>query len=253
MLIPLIQTKKDPLGSMGDDTALACLSDQPRMLYDYFKQLFAQVTNPSIDSIREEVIMSLECYIGPEGNLLRFDRPALPSPRDSASDPHGRRTVRDQASQSPRLENPHDRCDLGQGRRNGRPFARNRTHLPRRPGRGDRCRATALIVLSDRSLTNADRARYPVSTLLAVRGRPSSSRPQRAADADRHCVGNRRGSGGPPPLSAGRLRSRRHQSLHRLRSSPPGSQPDGEVKGPNSPTRRSSPPIARGSLRGCSR
>ena len=70
MLLPLIEQKKDPVHSMGNDAALACLSDQPRMVYDYFKQLFAQVTNPAIDSIREEVIMSLECYIGPEGNLL---------------------------------------------------------------------------------------------------------------------------------------------------------------------------------------
>ncbi len=70
MLLPLIREKRDPIGSMGNDSALACLSDQPRMLYDYFRQLFAQVTNPAIDSIREEVIMSLECYIGPEGNLL---------------------------------------------------------------------------------------------------------------------------------------------------------------------------------------
>ncbi|MBI1374838.1 MAG: glutamate synthase large subunit [Phycisphaera sp.] len=70
MLVPLIQQERDPVGSMGNDSALACLSDKPRMLYDYFKQLFAQVTNPAIDSIREEVIMSLECYIGPEGNLL---------------------------------------------------------------------------------------------------------------------------------------------------------------------------------------
>ncbi|MCE9615305.1 MAG: glutamate synthase large subunit [Lentisphaerae bacterium] len=70
MLVPLVQTKKDPVGSMGNDAALACLSDQPRMLYDYFKQLFAQVTNPPIDSIREETIMSLQGYIGPEGNLL---------------------------------------------------------------------------------------------------------------------------------------------------------------------------------------
>ena len=70
MLLPLIREKRDPVGSMGNDSALACLSDQPRMLYDYFKQLFAQVTNPAIDSIREEVVMSLECYIGPEGNLL---------------------------------------------------------------------------------------------------------------------------------------------------------------------------------------
>ena len=70
MLIPMIHEKRDPVGSMGNDSALACLSDKPRMLYDYFKQLFAQVTNPAIDSIREEIIMSLECYIGPEGNLL---------------------------------------------------------------------------------------------------------------------------------------------------------------------------------------
>ncbi len=70
MLLPLIQVEKDPIGSMGNDSCLACLSDKPRMLYDYFKQLFAQVTNPAIDSIREEVIMSVECYIGPEKNLL---------------------------------------------------------------------------------------------------------------------------------------------------------------------------------------
>ncbi len=70
MLLPLIKVEKDPIGSMGNDSCLACLSDKPRMLYDYFRQLFAQVTNPAIDSIREEVIMSLECYIGPEQNLL---------------------------------------------------------------------------------------------------------------------------------------------------------------------------------------
>src|SRR5262245_46433881 len=70
MRLPMIKEKRDPIGSMGNDSALAVLSDQPRMLYDYFKQLFAQVTNPPIDSIREEVIMSLECYVGPERNLL---------------------------------------------------------------------------------------------------------------------------------------------------------------------------------------
>lgn len=85
MLIPLLKAKKDPIGSMGNDAALACLSDQARMPYDYFRQLFAQVTNPAIDSIREEVIMSLECYIGPEGNLLnttdkQSHRLALPHP-----------------------------------------------------------------------------------------------------------------------------------------------------------------------------
>ncbi|MEE2694025.1 MAG: glutamate synthase large subunit [Pseudomonadota bacterium] len=70
MLQPLVTELRDPLGSMGNDSALAVMSDKPRMLYDYFKQLFAQVTNPAIDSIREEIVMALECYIGPEKNLL---------------------------------------------------------------------------------------------------------------------------------------------------------------------------------------
>ena len=73
MLLPLVTELRDPVGSMGNDSALACLSDKPRLLYDYFKQMFAQVTNPPIDSIREEIIMSLECFIGPEGNLLEAD------------------------------------------------------------------------------------------------------------------------------------------------------------------------------------
>ena len=71
MLLPMIRELRDPLGSMGNDSALAVMSHKPRMLYDYFKQLFAQVTNPAIDSIREEVVMGLECYIGPERNLLK--------------------------------------------------------------------------------------------------------------------------------------------------------------------------------------
>jgi glutamate synthase (NADPH/NADH) large chain len=70
MLLPLVKEGRDPVGSMGNDAALACMSDKSRMIYDYFKQLFAQVTNPAIDSIREEVVMSLQCYIGPEKNIL---------------------------------------------------------------------------------------------------------------------------------------------------------------------------------------
>ena len=70
MLQPMVTELRDPLGSMGNDAALAIMSKKPRMIYDYFKQRFAQVTNPPIDSIREEVIMALECFIGPEQNLL---------------------------------------------------------------------------------------------------------------------------------------------------------------------------------------
>ncbi|WP_353681412.1 glutamate synthase large subunit, partial [Aeromicrobium sp. REDSEA-S38_B2] len=70
MLMPMVHDLRDPLGSMGDDSALAVLSDKPRMLYDYFKQNFAQVTNPPIDPIREELVMSLMSMIGPRPNLL---------------------------------------------------------------------------------------------------------------------------------------------------------------------------------------
>lgn len=69
-LQPMATTGEDPIGSMGRDTPLAVLSDRPKMLYDYFKQCFAQVTNPPIDPIREELVMSLVSLIGPRPNLL---------------------------------------------------------------------------------------------------------------------------------------------------------------------------------------
>jgi glutamate synthase domain-containing protein 2/glutamate synthase domain-containing protein 1/glutamate synthase domain-containing protein 3 len=68
---PMSRDGEEPVGSMGVDTPLAALSDRPRLLYDYFKQMFAQVTNPPIDSTREQRVMSLESTIGPERDLLR--------------------------------------------------------------------------------------------------------------------------------------------------------------------------------------
>lgn len=62
--------RKEALGSMGNDAPLACLSNFQPLTYEYFKQLFAQVTNPPIDPFREKVVMSLQCPVGPEGNLL---------------------------------------------------------------------------------------------------------------------------------------------------------------------------------------
>ncbi|MGD0871235.1 MAG: glutamate synthase large subunit [Bryobacteraceae bacterium] len=70
ILAPMAQKGEEPIGSMGTDTPLACLSDQPQPLFHYFKQLFAQVTNPPIDPIREEMVMSLTSYIGTERNIL---------------------------------------------------------------------------------------------------------------------------------------------------------------------------------------
>ncbi|MEL0020663.1 MAG: glutamate synthase-related protein, partial [Rickettsiales bacterium] len=70
MLMPMLREKRDPIGSMGRDIPLASLSDKPRMLSDYFFQNFAQVTNPPIDPIREELVMSLVSFIGPRPDLL---------------------------------------------------------------------------------------------------------------------------------------------------------------------------------------
>jgi glutamate synthase (ferredoxin) len=71
LLGPMAKNGEEPLGSMGTDTSLAVLSNRPRPLYDYFKQLFAQVTNPPLDQIREELVTSMESTVGPEGNLLQ--------------------------------------------------------------------------------------------------------------------------------------------------------------------------------------
>ena len=72
-LTPMALSGQEPVGSMGTDAALAVLSSRPRMLYDYFKQGFAQVTNPAIDPIREELVMSLVTHIGPRPNLLDLE------------------------------------------------------------------------------------------------------------------------------------------------------------------------------------
>ena len=70
LMTPMATNAEEPVGSMGTDTPLACLSEKPQPLFNYFKQLFAQVTNPPIDPIREEMVMSLVSYIGTERNIL---------------------------------------------------------------------------------------------------------------------------------------------------------------------------------------
>ncbi|MEZ5115643.1 MAG: glutamate synthase large subunit [Candidatus Nanopelagicales bacterium] len=70
ILSPMAKAGIEPIGSMGTDTPIAALSERPRMLFDYFTQLFAQVTNPPLDAIREEIVTSLSSVIGPEGNML---------------------------------------------------------------------------------------------------------------------------------------------------------------------------------------
>ncbi|HTN04277.1 MAG TPA: glutamate synthase central domain-containing protein, partial [Planctomycetaceae bacterium] len=163
MLVPMIKTKKDPLGSMGDDAALACMSDQPRLLYDYFKQLFAQVTNPSIDSTREEVVMSLECYIGPEGNLLetteaQCHRLAVPHPILTNEELASLAHLDYRGWKSKTIDITWPKFEGVEGMR----VALERI-------RGEARQAIAegysLVILSDRAM-NAERA--PISALLAV-------------------------------------------------------------------------------------
>ncbi|WP_405986386.1 glutamate synthase large subunit [Streptomyces sp. NBC_00872] len=70
LLAPMARTGAEPIGSMGTDSPIAALSARPRLLFDYFTQLFAQVTNPPLDAIREELVTSLRSTLGPQGNLL---------------------------------------------------------------------------------------------------------------------------------------------------------------------------------------
>jgi len=89
LIAPMARDGKEALGSMGTDTPLAVLSDRPKLLYDYFQQYFAQVTNPPLDAIREELVTSMRIMFGPEGNLfdprpescavIELDSPVIPN------------------------------------------------------------------------------------------------------------------------------------------------------------------------------
>ena len=85
MVIPMAQTGNEAIGAMGNDSPIAVLSDKPQLLYNYFKQLFAQVTNPPIDCIREDIVIMERMYLGNEGNIIEPKATdarhiALPSP-----------------------------------------------------------------------------------------------------------------------------------------------------------------------------
>ncbi|NND98357.1 MAG: glutamate synthase large subunit [Pirellulaceae bacterium] len=163
MLRPLVEQLRDPVGSMGNDSALACLSDKPRMIYDYFKQLFAQVTNPAIDSIREEVIMSLECYIGPEQNILSatpehchrllVDHPILTNEEIAAL-----KHINHQGWQSKVIDITFDRSEGKAGVQNTLDRIANEAEAAADEG-------IELVVLSDRAVGYD---RVPVSALLAI-------------------------------------------------------------------------------------
>ncbi|WP_081759342.1 glutamate synthase large subunit [Thioalkalivibrio sp. HK1] len=163
MLLPLVRELRDPLGSMGNDSALAVMSERPRMLYDYFRQLFAQVTNPAIDSIREEVVMALECFIGPERNLLdpgevHAHRLHLPHPILSNED----------LAALARIDRPGWRAhtiDITFPRDSGRAGLVEALDRICRKASAAVAEKAALIILSDRSIAPD---RVPISALAAV-------------------------------------------------------------------------------------
>ena len=163
MLLDIVSERRDPLGSMGNDAALAVLSDKPRMLYDYFKQRFAQVTNPAIDSIREEVIMSLECYIGPEANLLEVTeqhahRLRVPHPILSNEELAALARIDTRGWRARTLDITFPRGSRETGLREA--LARLETEATQAIDEG-----YSLLVLSDRE---AGEERVPISALLAT-------------------------------------------------------------------------------------
>ena len=165
LIAPMAQNGAEPIGSMGTDTALAVLSDRSRLLYDYFKQLFAQVTNPPLDAIREELVTDMGSTLGAEANLLAPDA----------------RSCHHIKVDAPVITND----DLAKLRRLDDPAFRSATlpmlFDPRAGAAGLEkamdalCRAaseavaggTTLLVLSDRGV---DREHAPVPALLATAG-----------------------------------------------------------------------------------
>ncbi len=163
ILKPMVETHKEPLGSMGNDTPLAVLSERSRLMYDYFKELFAQVTNPPIDSIREEIIMSLDSYIGPEGNLLSIDethahRLHVPMPVLTNAELAAIKSMDHRGWKALTIDITYDRSEGETGLSSALDRITTETEKAIADG-------YALVVLSDR---NASSAKVPVSALIAV-------------------------------------------------------------------------------------
>ncbi len=217
LVTPMAVDGVEANGSMGTDTPLAVLSNKPQLLYSYFKQLFAQVTNPPVDAIREEIIMAVDTAIGPEGNLLE-PTPAsarqigLPTPgapqrgAGEAAQPRRRR-------QLARLQEHHP---AGALRRGGR--------------RRRRCKAgiEALRAAASKAIADGQQHHHPVRP----RARPAAGAHPGAADrrvgaappaarrvahAGRPGPRDRRAARGAPLRAAARLRRQRHQPLPGVR------------------------------------
>ena len=153
LVAPMARTGAEPIGSMGTDTPVAVLSDRSRLLFDYFQQLFAQVTNPPLDAIREELVTSMGGTIGPESNLLRPGPVVLPPGGAAPPDHHQRRAgqapLHQRRQRHARLQAVRDRRSVpGGGRAATGCDARSTTSGPR--SRAAIADGAKIIVLSDR-------------------------------------------------------------------------------------------------------
>ena len=131
ILAPLARNAEEAVSSMGNDTPLAVLSDRHRLIYSYFKQLFAQVTNPPIDSIREAIVMSLQASIGSEKNLFHETPEHARQLVLETPDPARLRARAAAPGALGDLQGAHARHDLARRRRPGRDGRRARPPLPR--------------------------------------------------------------------------------------------------------------------------
>ena len=210
-------TGYEPIGSMGTDTPIAVLSDRPRLLFDYFQQLFAQVTNPPLDAIREELVTALGVDDRARGQPARARPGQLPAGRAAVPDHRQRRAGQD---------HPHQRRRRP-GRLRGR---RSSPACTAWPAAAWRCsgRSTAsarqvsqaiadgarIIVLSDR---NTRRGCAPDPVAAAHVGRAPPPDPGEDPHQGRPGRRGRRRPRGAPHGAAGRVRRRRHQPLPGLR------------------------------------
>ncbi len=165
VLPPMASQGEEPVGSMGTDTPLAVLSERPQLLYGYFHQLFAQVTNPPLDAIREELVTSLISYLGPEGNLL--DETPEHARRFRINNPI---LTDEDVAKIRALDDGHFKTAtlpmLFPARAGGSGLDRAMDELCARASAAIEAGAT-LLILSDRE---ADRDRVPIPALLATSG-----------------------------------------------------------------------------------
>jgi glutamate synthase (NADH) len=167
LMLPMVADGKEALGSMGNDAPLACMATAPRVIYDYFRQLFAQVTNPPIDPIREAIVMSLQSTVGPEGNLLEMKssqchRLLLPSPLLSIEEMNAIKHLK-----SAHPDWPSITIDITFEKGEGLPGFRSALHRVCQEALSAVEAGFKVIVLSDRNISPL---RVPLSALLACGG-----------------------------------------------------------------------------------